>query len=321
MAVCYSIRDWDAHFEIAQSRKVVRNHHWVATPCKHDGKSFRRLMLMSDGTEIYGAWMLIVQIAAKCPTRGVLRDGDGPLTVEDMAIKTGCPTAIFERALNVLCSQQIGWMLVAQWECGGSTLPTQTDSTDNTKPTNQPPNPPEAAPNAPTAVPGEGGQVGGKVFALSWEAVAKRLAALGLVQFQKAVDDAKAAGSDPQRCHWLLDHAERYNFGPGAIAKRFAVASPSLGINSGWPNTDRPESVAEKRAQREYDQRAQRAAESAESETTALIKRAQRAGKGRGEILAELEAAKLPCPEWFVNPPQPLTDDERQRLRKAVGVQ
>src|SRR5689334_12355649 len=118
VAVVYSIRDWHRHFEIAQSRKLTKPLTWVATPCKHDGKSFRRLMLSENGPAVYGAWMLIVQIAAKCPTRGVLADQDGPLTADDLAINTGCPSSVFENAIKVLTSQHIGWLVGEQWHGG-----------------------------------------------------------------------------------------------------------------------------------------------------------------------------------------------------------
>jgi hypothetical protein len=129
MAVLYSIRDWDEHFEVAQSRKAKRTHSWVALPTKHDGKSFRRIMLLPDGPEIYGAWVLLVQIAAKCPTRGILADKDGPLDEADFHIKTGAPQTLFSKALNVLSSRHIGWIVGEPWEDSGSVLPPQTNKT------------------------------------------------------------------------------------------------------------------------------------------------------------------------------------------------
>lgn len=128
MADTYAIRDWDSHFEKAQCRKVSEAK-WVPMPVRHDGKSYRRLMLMDDGPAIFGAWVLIVQVAAKCPTRGVLADEDGPLTAEDLAIKTGAPMALFDKALGVLSSTKIGWMtttgIPADYQPNGIALPLQ----------------------------------------------------------------------------------------------------------------------------------------------------------------------------------------------------
>jgi hypothetical protein len=121
----YRIKGWDKHYEKSQTRKV-ENAQWVPIPVSHDGKRFRRLMAMRDGPAIYGAWVLILQIAAKCPERGVLKDDDGPLTAEDMAIQTGCPQSAFERAIEVLSSQRVGWILVADWECDARPLDYRT---------------------------------------------------------------------------------------------------------------------------------------------------------------------------------------------------
>jgi hypothetical protein len=127
MAVVYSIRDWEAHFEVSQSNKVKRALSWVPLPTKHDGKSYRRLMIRTDGMQLYAAWVLIVQVAAKCPVRGVLADGDGPLEAEDLAIKTGGSVAVFSEALSVLSRSDIGWLLVDEWS-GATSNPVNSGS-------------------------------------------------------------------------------------------------------------------------------------------------------------------------------------------------
>lgn len=121
MLVVYSIRDWDDTFECSQSRKVTGPLAWVAMPTKHDGKNFRKIMTRTDGLVIFAAWILIVEVAAKCPHRGVLADADGPLTAADLSLKTGAPTESFETALKVLSSKDLGWMLVAEWESSTAT--------------------------------------------------------------------------------------------------------------------------------------------------------------------------------------------------------
>ena len=134
--VLYSIRDWDKHFEIAQSRKADRLT-WVAMPNKHDGKSYRRIMRREDGPAIFAAWVLIVEVASKCPIRGVLADDDGPLTAEDLECKTDCPAKVFEDALAYLSSPEIGWIagvptseLPDDSHCNLSKCPTGQDRTE-----------------------------------------------------------------------------------------------------------------------------------------------------------------------------------------------
>lgn len=130
MANLYSIKCWAKHYEKAQTRKV-EHAQWVPIPVNHDGKRFRRLMAMKDGPAIYGAWTLILQVAAKCAERGVLKDDDGPLTAEDLSLQTGAPENLFSRALEVLTSQRIGWMLVSEWESPDKSLAYRTGQ-DNT---------------------------------------------------------------------------------------------------------------------------------------------------------------------------------------------
>ncbi len=63
-----------------------------------------------DGAEVFAAFILMVELAAKMPERGILEDSDGPLTFEDMSIKTGFQKKLFENACKVLCDKMIGWM-------------------------------------------------------------------------------------------------------------------------------------------------------------------------------------------------------------------
>ncbi len=147
------VRDWNEHFEISQSRKIVGPLNWVGVKTKHDGKGFRRLMAHPNGPALYGAFHLIVQIAAKCPARGLLSDADGPLTADDLAIKTGCPAEVFSEAIEVLSSKGIAWIELV--DAGSSlpeqttTLPTHNQPTNQTKPTEH---------DQPTG--GSGGEVG-----------------------------------------------------------------------------------------------------------------------------------------------------------------
>ena len=105
----YQVRNWEKHYEKAQSRPCKRPS-WVAIPNKHDGKGFRRVAKHERAVEIFAAWVLIVQVASKMPTRGLLVDEDGPLTAEDMADKTGFPASIFHIAFTVLVDPRIGWL-------------------------------------------------------------------------------------------------------------------------------------------------------------------------------------------------------------------
>ena len=111
MAKLYQIRDWDENFEVAQTRKVAKLQ-WVAMPVKHDGLSFRRLMAHPDGLECFGVWNLLVQVAGKCSSRGVLATSDGrPLTAKDISVITGGEESGIETAMQVLSSPDIAWLI------------------------------------------------------------------------------------------------------------------------------------------------------------------------------------------------------------------
>ncbi len=107
----YRIRRWSEIFENSQSRQYQRLT-WTPLPNKHDGKSYRRLISMADGPALYGAWVLLVQVASKCPQRGVLADDDGPLDAEDLSQKTGAPAELFARAFEALTHPKIAWLEV-----------------------------------------------------------------------------------------------------------------------------------------------------------------------------------------------------------------
>ena len=105
----YQIANWD-QYETADSRKRGKLS-WVALPLKHDGRGFKRIMRHEDGMRIFAAWILILQVAAKCPKRGILADEKGtPLTPEDVAFKTDSSVEIMEKAFTFLSSDHIGWL-------------------------------------------------------------------------------------------------------------------------------------------------------------------------------------------------------------------
>jgi len=105
----YEIKNWERYFENSESRKY-KKLSWVPVTNKHDGKTFGRLKNHKKCAEIFAGWILILELASKMPVRGILEDEDGPLTAEDMALKTGFPQNIFELALNALSESKMGWI-------------------------------------------------------------------------------------------------------------------------------------------------------------------------------------------------------------------
>lgn len=105
----YSIPQWEEFFESSESRKR-KELKWVRVPNKHDGGGYREILQLKDGIEILGAWMLMVQVASKCPTRGTLHDGNNPLDARKLSLRTGAPVKCFERAFAVLTNTEIRWL-------------------------------------------------------------------------------------------------------------------------------------------------------------------------------------------------------------------
>lgn len=135
------IKDWNQHYENAQSRKIRGRLDWFPVPTKHDGKGFRRLMRQENGAALYGCWILIAAVAAKSLVRGYLIDSDGPLSAEDISLKTDAPVETVESALRFLI-ESVGWIevieiesmaeLIADHEHATSTLPAQWEHSGST---------------------------------------------------------------------------------------------------------------------------------------------------------------------------------------------
>lgn len=108
----HRIRHWgNGLFEHAGANgRSAAAMRWVSVPTKHDGKGYLRLMHRDPTGSLYGCWILILAVAAKCPCRGLLADEDGPLSVEDLALKTHTSVEAMRAALVALCSPEIGWM-------------------------------------------------------------------------------------------------------------------------------------------------------------------------------------------------------------------
>lgn len=106
--LCYSVANWSANFETHETRKL-RRLNWLPLPVHHDSRAYRLITLQKDSAAIFGGWIAILQVAARCPVRGLLFDGL-PLDGSDLAAMSGLPTAVFERCFSLLTAPRIGWL-------------------------------------------------------------------------------------------------------------------------------------------------------------------------------------------------------------------
>lgn len=116
--VVYAIAGWwdEKGFENSLSRRYPRISQ-VSVPNRMDGKGFRRLARQGEDEPdmlriaVFGAFMLMVEIASKLPVRGLLEDEDGPLTPVDYSDKSCYPEMVFSIAITLLSDPQIGWLV------------------------------------------------------------------------------------------------------------------------------------------------------------------------------------------------------------------
>jgi hypothetical protein len=105
----YQVKDWDKHFERAQTRPC-RTMSWVAVPNRHDGTGYATIAEHPRKCELFTAWILILEVASKMPTRGLLFKDGKPITAKDLSKRTRYPEDIFTLAFAVLCQPEIDWL-------------------------------------------------------------------------------------------------------------------------------------------------------------------------------------------------------------------
>lgn len=108
------VRNWNETFENNRTREMQRMD-WVPVSNRHDTHGFNTIISKADGTALYGAWMLILQVASKCRPRGVLFRAPGiPHNAESIATITRADGRIIQRALDILLEEEIGWLEYAE---------------------------------------------------------------------------------------------------------------------------------------------------------------------------------------------------------------
>ena len=119
----YRIRDWPHLFENNRTREL-KKLDWIPVPNKHDGDGFTDLISRPNGPALFGAWILILQLASKCDPRGTLirnpasscgniasKRGVVPMphTAATISRITRCPEDLIQHCLEVLTGE-IGWI-------------------------------------------------------------------------------------------------------------------------------------------------------------------------------------------------------------------
>jgi len=104
----FRVSKWDTIYENNRSR-VITDLRWVPIPNTHDGEKYTELITRPDGPLLFAAWVLILQVASKCPKRGLLVKTNGePHDPVSLSLKTRAPSEIFATAFPVL--EAMGWL-------------------------------------------------------------------------------------------------------------------------------------------------------------------------------------------------------------------
>ena len=109
MVPTYRIAKWDTVFTSYATRQL-RQMVWVKLPTTL-GRGVRMIGRLTNGHAIFGAFLLMVEVASNMPKRGVLADNRGPLDATDLELLTGFPAAGFTEAFKMLTGK-IGWLEV-----------------------------------------------------------------------------------------------------------------------------------------------------------------------------------------------------------------
>lgn len=107
----WRIKDWDLAFEDRHSREISELKYLRVYTLERRSEAFSVLFSSKSGIFAYGMFWAIVQIAARLPTRGVLEDERGPLTVERIAARLHTQKKHVLQAFAILTSPEVGWLI------------------------------------------------------------------------------------------------------------------------------------------------------------------------------------------------------------------
>ena len=113
----YQIANWDALYENSRSREID-TCKFVCVPNKQHGMGFKQILAQPDGAALYGIFHCILGACSrqKRPRAGWLTE-DGqpnglPWEAADLSVQFTRPEKEVKRALEILTSRKVGWLVV-----------------------------------------------------------------------------------------------------------------------------------------------------------------------------------------------------------------
>jgi hypothetical protein len=113
----YKITDWRSFYETHETGKL-KSLKWVPVPNRHDGLTFRQIGTEKNCSDLFAAWVLMIQVASKTERdrRGQLFRNGRPLDAASLALMTGFPARIFSAALDYFSQPSVGWLIAEEWD-------------------------------------------------------------------------------------------------------------------------------------------------------------------------------------------------------------
>lgn len=90
----------------------MKHMAWVPVPNRHDGDGYTTLVSRKNGAALYGAWIVILQVASRCDPRGtLLRAPQKPHDAASISRITRIPESDIQSALDI-CTNETQWLEV-----------------------------------------------------------------------------------------------------------------------------------------------------------------------------------------------------------------
>ena len=107
--IIYRIKNWDSVYENNRTREL-KNLGWIPLPLGHDGDGYTTLMSHENGAALFGAWIAVIQVAAKCDPRGTLvRKSQIPHSSATLSRITRIQVRLLDEMLDV-CLTECNWL-------------------------------------------------------------------------------------------------------------------------------------------------------------------------------------------------------------------
>ncbi len=105
------IKNWQIYFENGQTRRI-KNLTYSLSPV--DYSSMTRKALLRKGAAGYQALAVfseLIDMATRCPQRGLLVESTGAITPEQIAARTGMPLEDVVQSLELLARKEVAWIV------------------------------------------------------------------------------------------------------------------------------------------------------------------------------------------------------------------